>query len=131
MSELCQNSELSGNDANCRHADQEVPISGPGVIAVVGNGDGQDDSSYQGDRRKLFQGLVVVRTSRQSGPIAVMARTPGLRDGSVMIQVTAVAERPELRLANPQKSELFVSGRGSFQMSCQATREPLWLMLVS
>ena len=71
-------------------ADQEVQfsISGPGVIAAVGNGDGQDDASYQGDRRKLFQGraLVVVRTSRQSGPITVKARTPGLSDGSVTIQ---------------------------------------------
>ena len=59
--------------------------------------------------------LVVVRTSRQSGPIAGTARTPGLRDGSVMIQVTAVAERPELRLANPQTSELFVSGEEVFR----------------
>jgi hypothetical protein len=42
-----------------------------------------------------------------------------------MIRVTAVAERPELLFANSQKSELFVSGRGRFQMSCQATREPL------
>jgi beta-galactosidase len=40
------------------HADQEVQFSrtGLGVIAAVGNGDGQDDASYQGDRRKLFQG---------------------------------------------------------------------------
>ena len=37
-------------------ADQEVQfeISGPGVIAAVGNGDGQDPDSYQGDRRKLY-----------------------------------------------------------------------------
>ena len=40
------------------NADQEVQysITGPGVIAAVGNGDGQDNASYQGDRRKLFQG---------------------------------------------------------------------------
>jgi beta-galactosidase len=82
-------------------ADQEVQfsISGPGVIAAVGNGDGQDDASYQGDRRKLFQGraLVVVRTSRQSGPITVKASTPGLSGGSMTIQAEAVAERLELR----------------------------------
>jgi beta-galactosidase len=82
-------------------ADQEVQfsISGPGVIAAVGNGDGQDDASYQGDRRKLFQGraLVVVRTSRQSGPITVKASTPGLSGGSMTIQAKAVAELPELR----------------------------------
>ena len=82
-------------------ADQEVQfsISGPGVIAAVGNGDGQDDASYQGDRRKLFQGraLVVVRTSRQSGPITVKASTPGLSGGSMTIQAKAVAEGAELR----------------------------------
>jgi beta-galactosidase len=83
------------------HADQEVhfSISGPGVIAAVGNGDGQDDASYQGDRRKLFQGraLVVVRTSKQSGPITLKAGTPGLSDGSVTIQAKAVEQRAELR----------------------------------
>ncbi len=49
-------------------ADQEVhfAIGGPGVIAAVGNGDGQDAATYHGDRRKLFQGraLIVVRTSK-------------------------------------------------------------------
>lgn len=49
------------------HADQEIrfSITGPGVIAAVGNGNGQDENSYQSDRRKLFEGqaLVVVRTA--------------------------------------------------------------------
>ena len=48
------------------HADQEVQfeINGPGAIAAVGNGDGQDADSYNGDRRKFYQGraLVVIRT---------------------------------------------------------------------
>jgi beta-galactosidase len=83
------------------NADQEVQfsISGPGVIAAVGNGDGQDAASYQGDRRKLFQGraLVVVRTSRESGPIIVKAATPGLSEGTATIQASTVAERAELR----------------------------------
>jgi beta-galactosidase len=81
--------------------DQEIQfsISGPGVIAAVGNGNGEDAASYQSDRRKLFQGraLVVVRTSRQSGPITVTARTPGLSEGSVTIQAKAVAQLAELR----------------------------------
>jgi beta-galactosidase len=83
------------------HADQEVQFSltGPGVIAAVGNGDGQDDASYQGDKRKLFQGraLLVVRTSRQSGPITVTARTSGLSDGSATITARPAEERAELR----------------------------------
>ena len=81
-------------------ADQEVQfsISGPGVIAAVGNGDGQDEASYQGDRRKLYQGraLVVVRTSRQSGPITVHATGTGLSDGAVTIHAAPAAERAEL-----------------------------------
>lgn len=83
------------------NADQEVQfsISGPGVIAAVGNGDGQDDASYHGDRRKLYQGraLVVVRTSKESGPITVKAATQGLSDVSVTIQASPAAERAELR----------------------------------
>ena len=55
------------------NVDREVQftISGPGVIAAVGNGDGKDDGPYQGDRRKLFRGraLVVVRTLSESGTI--------------------------------------------------------------
>ena len=82
-------------------ADQEVQfaITGPGIIAAVGNGDGQDPSSYQGDRRKLFQGraLAVVRTSKQSGPITLTAKAPGLNDGTATIQTQTVEPRPELQ----------------------------------
>ncbi len=81
-------------------ADQEIhfSISGPGVIAAVGNGDAQDPASYQGTRRKLYQGraLVVVRTSRQSGPITLTAKAAGLNEGAVKIQTEAVEPRPEL-----------------------------------
>ena len=78
--------------------DVQFSITGPGIIAAVGNGDGQDGASYQGDRRKLFQGraLVVVRTSKQGGPITITAKAPGLRDGSATIQATAVKEPIEL-----------------------------------
>ncbi|HEY6491469.1 MAG TPA: glycoside hydrolase family 2 TIM barrel-domain containing protein [Terracidiphilus sp.] len=83
------------------HADQEVQfaISGPGVIAAVGNGDGQDADAYQGDRRKLYQGraLVVIRGSRQTGTITLTAQTAGLREGSLAIDAKAAPLRPELR----------------------------------
>ena len=82
-------------------ADQEVQfaIGGPGLIAAVGNGDGQDAATYHGDRRKLFQGraLIVVRTSKQSGPIHLTAAAAGLSDGTVEIQAKAPEMRPELR----------------------------------
>jgi beta-galactosidase len=82
-------------------ADQEVQfaISGPGLIAAVGNGDGQDAATYHGDRRNLFQGraLIVVRTSKQSGPIHLTATTSGLSDGTIEIQAKSADQRPELR----------------------------------
>jgi beta-galactosidase len=91
-------------DANGRpnlDADQEVQfeISGPGLIAAVGNGDGQDADSYHGDRRKLYQGraLVVIRASRQTGPIKLTAKSSGLSDGSVTIDAKAAQPQAELR----------------------------------
>jgi beta-galactosidase len=82
-------------------ADQEVQfaISGPGVIAGLGNGDGRDGASYQGDRRKLFQGraLLVVRMSKQTGQIHMTARTPGFTEAVIDIQAKATDRRPELR----------------------------------
>ncbi len=82
------------------HADQEVQfaISGPGVITAVGNADAQDSASYQGDRRKLFEGraLAVVRTSKQSGSITVNAQAPGLSGGSVKLEAKAADQHAEL-----------------------------------
>lgn len=82
------------------HADQEVQfaISGPAVIMAVGNGDAQDSASYQGDRRKLFEGraLVVVRTSKQSGSITINAQAPEMSGGSVKIEAKEANPHPEL-----------------------------------
>jgi beta-galactosidase len=83
------------------NADQEVQFStsGPGVIAAVGNGDGKDGAPYQSDRRKLFQGRaqVVVRASRERGPIHLTATIPGLSPGVVTIDARSAAPRPELQ----------------------------------
>jgi beta-galactosidase len=83
------------------NADQEVQfsISGPGTIVAVGNGDGQDAASYQGNQRKLFQGraLVVVRTSKEPGSIDLTATAQGLGKGNANIQTTAANARPELQ----------------------------------
>jgi beta-galactosidase len=80
---------VDGNGRPDLHADQEIQfsMSGPGSIAAVGNGDGRDPDSYQSDKRKLYQGraLVVIRTTRQAGPIRLTARSIGLGDGSVVI----------------------------------------------
>jgi beta-galactosidase len=84
-----------------QNADQEVhfALTGAGLIAAVGNGDGQDDASYQGDQRKLFHGraLVVVRTSTQAGSIHLTAATPGLHDGAVDLQSKPANLGPQLQ----------------------------------
>jgi beta-galactosidase len=77
----------------------QFAISGPGAIAAMGNGDGRGTAAYPDDRRKLFQGraLVVFRTSRQGGPIHLIATAPGLSAGNIDIQARAADQRPELR----------------------------------
>ena len=83
------------------NADQEVQfaMSGPGVIAAVGNGDGRDADSYQGTRRKLYQGraLVVVRTSKQGGEIRLTGEAQGLASAAITIEAKASGDRAELR----------------------------------
>lgn len=83
------------------NADQEVEfaISGPGAIAAVANGDGKDVAPYQGHRRKLFQGraLVIVRASKESGPIHLRTTTSGMSPGVLTIQAKAAAPRVELQ----------------------------------
>jgi len=91
-------------DANGRpdlHYAQEAQfeISGPGVIAAVGNGDAQDPDSYHSDRRKLYQGraMVVIRTTRQSGPIKLIVKSAGLGGGSLTINAKPAATEAELQ----------------------------------
>ncbi len=83
-------------DANGRvqpNADQLIAfeISGPGVIAAVGNGDGASEELYQAHQRKLYQGRaqVIVRTSKTPGAIHVKATAPGLTAGQQSIKSTA------------------------------------------
>ncbi len=84
-----------------QHASQEVQfeISGPGVIAAVGNGDGQDPDSYSSDRRKLYQGRaqVVIRASRQAGPINLTVKSSALSSGSLTIDANAAQPNAELQ----------------------------------
>jgi beta-galactosidase len=75
------------------NADQLIAfeISGPGVIAAVGNGDGASEELYQAHQRKLYQGRaqVIVRTSKTPGTIQVEATAPGLTAGQQSIKSTA------------------------------------------
>lgn len=81
-------------------ANQEVQfsLSGPGMIAAVGNGDGEDPDSYHGETRRLFQGraLVVIRTLRKSGSLQLKAKSLGLREASLKVNVGAAPSKAEL-----------------------------------
>jgi beta-galactosidase len=79
--------------------DVQFSIAGPGVIAAVGNGDGQDPASYHTQTRKLYQGraLLVVRTARRAGVIKVSASASGLADGSVSVEAKPAQARAELQ----------------------------------
>jgi beta-galactosidase len=77
----------------------QFTLGGPGAIAAVGNGDGQDPASYQGDRRKLYQGraLAVIRTSKQTGHITLTVKSTGLGDSSLTIDTRAAKPPAELQ----------------------------------
>jgi beta-galactosidase len=79
--------------------DVQFTITGPGVIAAVGNGDAQDADSYHSEHRKLYQGraLVVVRSSRKAGAIVLTARSSGLSEGAVTIEARGGSKRAELK----------------------------------
>jgi beta-galactosidase len=79
-------------DANGQpHPNADHPVSfrlkGPGTIAAVGSGDLNNEEPYQGNRRKLFHGkaLVVVRTRRTAGALALTASAPGLKQATIQL----------------------------------------------
>jgi len=85
------------------HADRNMQfsISGPGVIAAVGNANGQDPDSYHGDHSKLYQGraLVVIRTSQQTGTINLTAQATGLSQAAISLCAKAANRLPGLMVA--------------------------------
>jgi beta-galactosidase len=74
----------------------QFTISGPGVIAAVGNGDSSSEEPYQGNQRQVFHGraLVVVRTSRTPGSIQLTASAPGLAAASARIRASRGSPLP-------------------------------------
>ncbi len=82
------------------NANQEVKfaVSGSGSIAAVGNGDGTNRESYQGDHITLFHGraLVVLRVSRESGTVHLAADADGLEGVEIRIQSKTAKSAAEL-----------------------------------
>jgi beta-galactosidase len=83
------------------NANQKVRIlvSGAGTIAAVGNGDGQSQEPYSGNTFSLFHGraLVVLRTSRQAGPIKLTASGDSLPATFIVVESRNSESRAELR----------------------------------
>ena len=84
--------EAFDKDGNpCPLADNRIGLSitGPGIIAGVGNGDPQSLDPFQADYVKLFYGkaLVIVRSGSETGDVALTAESPGLTMKTTLVKV--------------------------------------------
>jgi len=81
---LDKNGQLQPN------ADEEISfdLSGPGLIAGLGSADMKSVEPYQGTQCRVFHGeaQIVVRSTKQSGALALKAHADGLSDGTTSIE---------------------------------------------
>jgi beta-galactosidase len=64
-------------------------VSGPGIIAAVGNGDPTDHGSFQSDRSKAFHGqcLLIIRSIEgKNGQIRLTAESDTLSTGNIVVR---------------------------------------------
>ena len=63
-------------------------LSGPGVLAAVGNGDPASLESFQQPQRRAWEGrgLLIVKSTRKTGTIRVTASGEGLKAGTAEIK---------------------------------------------
>jgi len=66
-------------------------ITGPGSIVGVGNANPTSTESYQQPQRKAWQGrcLLIIKSSKQAGPITITASSRGLAPGKVVLNTIA------------------------------------------
>jgi beta-galactosidase len=66
-------------------------LSGPGVIAGIGNGDMTTMESYQANPHQVFHGraLVVIRSTPEAGAIKLVASAPGLADAVMILHAVS------------------------------------------
>jgi beta-galactosidase len=62
-------------------------VAGSGSIAGVGNANPVSTESYQQPQRKAWQGrcLLIIKSSKQAGPITVTASSPGLTSARLVL----------------------------------------------
>jgi beta-galactosidase len=73
----------------------QFSITGPGVLAGVGNADTKDVDQYVGTTRRVWHGraLVVIRSTKHAGSIKFTASSSGLPDAHVTI-IAEAKEKP-------------------------------------
>jgi beta-galactosidase len=67
----------------------EFKVTGPGFVAAVDNGDNSSHELFQAPSRRAFQGecIAMIKTKASTGMLTVTATSPGLRTGSITIQI--------------------------------------------
>ena len=81
---------LKDKDNNfCPTADNLISfkVEGAGDLLAVGNGNPTSLESYQGNERKLFNGLclLIVRSTKNAGQINISATSPGLKESNIVV----------------------------------------------
>ena len=66
-------------------------VVGPGSIVGVGNANPVSTESYQQPQRKAWQGrcLLIIKSTKQAGPITITASTPGLTPAKLVLNTVA------------------------------------------
>jgi beta-galactosidase len=74
------------------NADQTIRfiLTGPGVIAGLGNANLKSEDPYQGNQCRAFHGraLVVIRSTQKAGEIILKANSDGLEQAAISLQAT-------------------------------------------
>jgi beta-galactosidase len=82
---------LKDKDNNfCPTADNLISfkVEGAGDLLAVGNGNPTSLESYQGNERKLFNGLclLIVKSTKKSGNISITATSPGMKERKIVVK---------------------------------------------
>jgi beta-galactosidase len=85
---------VDANGTVCPNADKLISfeVSEAGLISAVDNGDVNSHEAYQVSERHIYAGqcIAIVRAKSASGKITVTAKSPELKDASVVIEVIEV-----------------------------------------
>ena len=82
-------------------------LSGPGVIAAVGNGNPISHEDFKANQRQAFHGLcqTIVQATRTTGAIRLTADAEGLKSATVTVQAAAGPAVPCLADAESQNKK--------------------------